>query len=107
MQNSKGVHRDSSATILNAIGGEPLAGSGFDTEYPAPDSYAGEEAKRSSDDTANTTKIHRTTVHRLASTAGLPPRSHGQHCSNVGAWHRCVTETLGGWDPVPSACLPI
>jgi hypothetical protein len=30
MQNSPDVQRDSRATLLDAIGGEPLAGSGFE-----------------------------------------------------------------------------
>jgi hypothetical protein len=32
MQNSQNVQRDLSAMSLDAIGGEPLAGSGFETE---------------------------------------------------------------------------
>jgi hypothetical protein len=34
MQNSQDFQRDLSAALLDAIGGEPLAGSGFETEEP-------------------------------------------------------------------------
>jgi len=34
MKNSQDLQRKSSATLLDAIGGEPLAGSGFETEDP-------------------------------------------------------------------------
>ena len=34
MQNSQDLQRNLSAVSLNAIGGEPLAGSGFETEEP-------------------------------------------------------------------------
>jgi hypothetical protein len=34
MQNSQDIQHDSSVAPLDAIGGEPLAGSGFDTEEP-------------------------------------------------------------------------
>jgi hypothetical protein len=34
MQNSQDVQRDLSFISLDAIGGEPLAGSGFETEEP-------------------------------------------------------------------------
>jgi len=34
MQNSQDVQRDLSSMSLDAIGGEPLAGSGFETEEP-------------------------------------------------------------------------
>lgn len=36
MQNSQDFQRDLSAASLDAIGGEPLAGSGFETEEPEP-----------------------------------------------------------------------
>ena len=36
MQNLQDVQRDPSAVSLDAIGGEPLAGSGFETEEPEP-----------------------------------------------------------------------
>lgn len=34
MQNSQDLKRDVSAVSLDAIGGEPLAGSGFEAEEP-------------------------------------------------------------------------
>jgi hypothetical protein len=34
MQNSQDLQRNLSAASLDAIGGEPLAGSGFETEEP-------------------------------------------------------------------------
>jgi hypothetical protein len=34
MQNSQDIQHDSSAATLDAMGGEPLAGSGFETEEP-------------------------------------------------------------------------
>jgi hypothetical protein len=34
MQNSQDFQRDLSAVSLDAFGGEPLAGSGFETEEP-------------------------------------------------------------------------
>ena len=34
MQNSQDLERDLSAVPLDAIGGEPLAGSGFEAEEP-------------------------------------------------------------------------
>jgi hypothetical protein len=34
MQNSQDFEHDLSAVSLNVIGGEPLAGSGFETEEP-------------------------------------------------------------------------
>jgi hypothetical protein len=37
MQNSQDIEHDSPAASLDAIGGEPLAGSGFDTEEPESD----------------------------------------------------------------------
>jgi len=42
MQNSQGFQRDLSAASLDEIGGEPLAGSGFETEEPAPGFSAAE-----------------------------------------------------------------
>jgi hypothetical protein len=36
MQNLRDIQRDSSSALLDAIGGEPLAGSGFETEEPEP-----------------------------------------------------------------------
>ena len=36
MQNSQDFQRDLSAVSIDAIGGEPLAGSGFETEEPEP-----------------------------------------------------------------------
>jgi len=36
MQNSNDFQRDLSAVSLDVIGGEPLAGSGFETEEPDP-----------------------------------------------------------------------
>jgi hypothetical protein len=36
MQNSQDFQRDLSAVPLDAVGGEPLAGSGFETEEPEP-----------------------------------------------------------------------
>jgi hypothetical protein len=34
MQNSQDIQRDSSVGLLDAFGGEPLAGSGFEMEDP-------------------------------------------------------------------------
>ena len=46
MQNSQDSQRDLSAASLDTIGGEPLAGSGFETEEPEPGFSAAEmEAK--------------------------------------------------------------
>lgn len=42
MQNSQDFQRDLSAVLLDAIGGEPLAGSGFETEEPEPSFSAAE-----------------------------------------------------------------
>lgn len=36
MQTSQDFQRDLSAASLDAIGGEPLAGSGFETQEPEP-----------------------------------------------------------------------
>jgi hypothetical protein len=36
MQSSQDFQRDLSAASLDAIGGEPLAGSGFETQEPEP-----------------------------------------------------------------------
>ena len=36
MQNSQDFQRDLSVMPIDAIGGEPLAGSGFETEEPEP-----------------------------------------------------------------------
>ena len=36
MQNSQDFQRDLSAVSLDAIGGEPLTGSGFEAEEPEP-----------------------------------------------------------------------
>jgi hypothetical protein len=37
MRNSQDIQHDSSTASLDAIGGEPLAGSGFETEKPESD----------------------------------------------------------------------
>lgn len=42
MQNSLDSQRDLSATSLDLIGGEPLAGSGFEVEEPEPSFSAAE-----------------------------------------------------------------
>ena len=42
MQNSHDFRRDLSAVSVDAIGGEPLAGSGFETEEPEPGFSAAE-----------------------------------------------------------------
>jgi hypothetical protein len=42
MQTYQDFQRDLSAASLDAIGGEPLAGSGFETEEPEPGFSAGE-----------------------------------------------------------------
>ena len=42
MQNSQDSQRDPSAVSLEVIGGEPLAGSGFEAEEPEP-SYSATE----------------------------------------------------------------
>ena len=34
MQNSQDIQHDSSVASLDAVGGEPLTGSGFETEEP-------------------------------------------------------------------------
>ena len=44
MQNSKDIQRDSSAGLLDTVGGEPLAGSGFETEDPDEGFSVTEEA---------------------------------------------------------------
>jgi hypothetical protein len=44
MQNSQDIQRKSSVTLLDAIGGEPLAGSGFETEDPDEGFSVTEEA---------------------------------------------------------------
>ena len=36
MQNLQDIQRDTLSASLDAIGGEPLAGSGFETEEPEP-----------------------------------------------------------------------
>ena len=36
MQNSQEFQRELSAASIDAVGGEPLAGSGFETEEPEP-----------------------------------------------------------------------
>lgn len=36
MQNSADFRHDLSARLIDAIGGEPLAGSGFESEEPEP-----------------------------------------------------------------------
>ena len=42
MQNSQDFQRDLSAASLDEMGGEPLAGSGFDAEEPEPNFSATE-----------------------------------------------------------------
>ena len=42
MQSSQDFQRDLSAAALDGIGGEPLAGSGFETEEPEPGFSAAE-----------------------------------------------------------------
>jgi hypothetical protein len=42
MQNSQDFQRDLSAVAIDAIGGEPLAGSAFETEEPEPGFSAAE-----------------------------------------------------------------
>ena len=42
MQNSQNCQRDLSAVSIDEIGGEPLAGSGFETEEPEPGFHAAE-----------------------------------------------------------------
>ena len=37
MQNSYGFQGDPTAVVIEEIGGEPLAGSGFEAEEPEPD----------------------------------------------------------------------
>jgi hypothetical protein len=47
MQNSDDFRHDQPAVLIGAIGGEPLAGSGFETEEPessfSPAEFEGEE----------------------------------------------------------------
>jgi hypothetical protein len=45
MQNSQDIQHDSPAASLDAIGGEPLAGSGFDTEEPESDFHTTDEVE--------------------------------------------------------------
>ena len=45
MQNSQDIQRDSSAASLDAIGGEPLAGSGFETEESESDFHMTDEGE--------------------------------------------------------------
>ena len=42
MQNSDDFRHDQPAVLIEAIGGEPLAGSGFETEEPEPGFSAAE-----------------------------------------------------------------
>jgi len=42
MQNSPEFQRELSAASIDAVGGEPLAGSGFETEEPEPGFTAAE-----------------------------------------------------------------
>ena len=42
MQNSNDFRPDAPAVLINAIGGEPLFGSGFETEEPEPGFSAAE-----------------------------------------------------------------
>lgn len=42
MQNQRDFRRDLSSASIDAIGGEPLAGSGFEAEEPDPDFTAAE-----------------------------------------------------------------
>ncbi len=42
MQNSSDFRPDLSAELIDAIGGEPLAGSGFESEEPEPGFSAAE-----------------------------------------------------------------
>jgi hypothetical protein len=42
MQKSQNLRIDRAATLVVAVGGEPLAGSGFETEEPEPDFAADE-----------------------------------------------------------------
>ena len=44
MQNSKDIQRDSSAGLLDTVGGDPLCGSGFETEDPDEGFSVTEEA---------------------------------------------------------------
>lgn len=44
MQNSQGFQRDSAAAWLDVVGGEPLAGSGFEAEEPDPGFSSSEQA---------------------------------------------------------------
>jgi hypothetical protein len=46
MHNSPEVKRDSGAILLDAVGGEPLAGSGFELEAPDEGFSVTEEAVR-------------------------------------------------------------
>jgi hypothetical protein len=45
MQNSQDIQHNSPATFLDAIGGESLAGSGFDTEEPESGFYTTDEGE--------------------------------------------------------------
>jgi hypothetical protein len=42
MQNSDDLRRDLAAVSIDAVGGEPLAGSGFEAEEPEPGFSAAE-----------------------------------------------------------------
>jgi hypothetical protein len=45
MQHSQDIQRDSSATLFDALAGEPLAGSGFETEEPESDFSATDQVE--------------------------------------------------------------
>jgi hypothetical protein len=45
MQKSQNLPMDRAATLLMAMGGEPVAGSGFEAEEPEPDSAADERSE--------------------------------------------------------------
>jgi hypothetical protein len=45
MQNSQDIQHDSSVALLDAIGGESLAGSGFEAEEPESDFHTTDEVE--------------------------------------------------------------
>ena len=96
MQNSQDIQRDLSAVSIDAIGGEPLAGSGFEAEEPDPGFSATELGREG----VTPWRPRLPSPPNITSTdnpipSGLSPGGHRQHRSNAGARRRSVAETLG------------
>jgi hypothetical protein len=102
MQSSQDFQRNLSAASLDAIGGEPLAGSGFETEEGSqsraflPPSWTG----RSNDHGGYYFPSHRTSAHRQTDPSGLSPGGHRQHRWNAGAR---VAPWQKPWEPGASS----